>query len=149
MESFVQSLENLVNSHRNSFDKGVRLNKQLKLLEIYIKNLYTNPEKYSIIETKNQHFQEYTCEEFDNVLKVIGFCVDNEQLIFLGSLDNIPLEFIMKQLGEHRYLSFAEIVEIIEKGETPPGIKQIIEQPVGAEIVVSDTIRPKKPWNNE
>ena len=146
MEGFIQSLENLVNSHQNSFDKGLRLNKQLKLLEIYLKNVYTDPEKYGAIDTKNQHYEAYSSPEFDMVLISMGFCREEDLLRFTGSLEAISLDFVMKQLQDHRQLSFAELVEMVEKGETPPGIKQILEQPIGIGEVLSQTTRPKKPW---
>lgn len=144
----MQSLNLLVISHNRSFDKGVKLNKQLKLLEIYISNLYKDSEKYSQIDRNNSHFKEFTSFEFENVLHTIGFSLQENSLVFSGSLPSIPIETIIKELQDHRHLNFAEIVEMVQTGQTPPGIKTVVEQPIGANHSVSNTIRPKKPWSD-
>lgn len=148
MDHFVQSIERLVDSHSQSFDKGERLNKQLRLLQVYIKSVFTEPEKYSVIDTKNTHFAEFRSTEFEEVLERIGFVKDEDLFRHSGNFYEVPLEFAMQQLEDHRHLSFADIVEIVQAGKTPPGIKQINEQPIGTDCVKSSSERPAKPWGS-
>lgn len=146
MEGVIESIELLVNLHKDSFDRGQRLNTQLKMLQIYIANAYGLPEIYGTIDKKNEHFEAYTCPEFEKVLTAVGFVHEGEVLNFEGNREAIPLELVRKELEEHRHVTFAELVEMIEKGETPPGIKKIEEQPIGEAVITSGTDRPQKPW---
>jgi hypothetical protein len=148
MEPFIQSLDSLVNSHSAAFDKGLRLNKQLKLIDIYIKNLYMDPKTYDTIAVNNKHFQEYKSTEFENVLTSFGFVRHQDSLKFQGDLSSISYETISKLLQDSKYLNFAEIVQIVQSGQKPPGIKEILEQPIGLQTGSLSQPRPKKPWVN-
>lgn len=147
MEKFVQSLDSLVESFNTSFTLGQKFNKQLKLLEVYIKGLYSNPEKFGQIDTKNHHYIEYQSPEFENVLKSVGFIRIDDILKFEGSLPDIPVESLISQLEERRYLSFSEIAELVKEGKRPPGIQVITENPIG--LTSSPVTQPpKKPWES-
>lgn len=143
MLNIIQALERLVDSHSQSFDKGERQNKQLKLLQVYLKGTYTGK---NVISMNNKHFVEFTSPEFEDVLKAAGFEKRNEELVFEKQGLDVPAEVLMEKIEEFRYLSFAEIVEIVSAGKTPPGIRTITEVPLGTSEVVSNTARPKKPW---
>lgn len=143
MQNLIENLERLVNSHSQSFDKGEKLNKQLKLLQIYLKDLYTDRKP---ISTTNKHFIQYATPEFTQVLCSFGYCKKDDLFVYSGPTPEVPYEELLSKIDEFRYLSFAEIVEIVQAGKTPPGIKQINEVPLGADCVKSSTERPNKPW---
>lgn len=145
MENLIENLERLVNTHSQSFDKGEKLNKQLKLLQIYLKDLYTDQKP---INSANKHFIQYASPEFIQILESFGYSKSEDLYIHSGSVPSIPCEELFSKIDEFRHLSFAEIVEIVQAGKTPPGIKEINEVPLGVDCIKSSTSRPNKPWQS-
>lgn len=145
METLTENLERLVNTHSQSFDKGEKLNKQLKLLQIYLKDLYTAQKP---INSTNKHFVQHASPEFIQILESFGYSKSEDLYIHSGPIPSTPCEDLLSKIDEFRHLSFAEIVEIVQAGKTPPGIKQITEVPLGADSVKSSTERPNKPWQS-
>jgi hypothetical protein len=143
MNQILQAIEQLVESHSQNFDKGEKQNKQLKLLQVYLKGVYDGKTK---ISTSNKHYVQYSSKEFDNVLVAAGFQRIDDEFVFTGEPFIVDAQCLMERIEEFRCLSFAEVVEIVSAGKTPPGIKTVLENPVGAGDVVSSTSRPQKPW---
>ncbi|CAG9331544.1 unnamed protein product [Blepharisma stoltei] len=148
--NFEQAFEQMYQTFNQSFKPGTFWNIQGKLLKKYIDELLENPNDHNRIDLNSKAFNEFGMG-MEAVLISIGFAKEAENLVYQGSIDELSQnkDRIMKIIDEKKYFSFAEISEIIGKGEQPPGIKQIDDRAVEEPPSVSTLERPQKPWERE
>lgn len=149
MESEVrQACAQLVEEFNQSFHPGPFLNKQLKLVEVIASQISKDPEQFGTISTQNNSFQEFLTEGFIRVLESLGFRRGENAMVFRGEIEEIRTNYpkLIEILQEYRYLSLADIADIISKGQKPPGIKEVNDKPIEGSATPSELLRPTKPW---
>jgi len=148
IKSFEESVDTLKQANNNNFKHNSFTNKQLKLISYYLIELLKSPQEHSAISLNNSVFQQYSSPELIHSLCTLGFHKTEESLNFAGDIESLQnqKQKFLDVLHEKRHYSFAEVSELIEKGENPPGIQTIDDSASPNTPSQPQLSKPKKPW---
>ena len=124
------------------------LNKQLKLLELYVEKLTTTQDQGRILLKSSGPYVELCSAELLAMFKVLGFRETEASWVYEGDLETVTREkdMLMQLIPSYRRYTLEEISEYVKRNEKPPGIREVDDRAVEAEHSTARLVAMPKPW---